>query len=108
MLADQSEASLRNSSPYAQYEQNMPCRAKTEKILQCAAWCAEDAALRFGLPLPQMYPGLTYRAVFVYTMRLGSACASSLLYFNGDVPPPEGPPNNVVYMSFPGSQENAS
>ncbi len=55
VLVDQSEASLRNSPPYAQYERNMPCLQKLKNILQSAAWRAKDVAPRLSLLLPQMY-----------------------------------------------------
>ncbi len=43
LLVDQSEASLRNSPPHAQYGWNMPHLIKTEKLVLYEEWHSEDA-----------------------------------------------------------------
>ncbi len=58
LSVDQSETSPRNSPPHAQYGWNMPRLAETKKILQSTARRIEDAALRLGLLLLQMYSRL--------------------------------------------------
>ncbi len=61
LSVDQSEASPRNSPPYAQYGWKMPRLVETEKysLLRGAAHQGtEDAATYLGLPLPQVYSRL--------------------------------------------------